>query len=51
MHLRRGLWRWKKLKVGNGLEEGVDVGPLVDDQAVRKVEEHEADTLAKEASA
>jgi succinate-semialdehyde dehydrogenase / glutarate-semialdehyde dehydrogenase len=35
------------LKVGNGLEEGVTQGPLIDDKAVAKVEEHIADALAK----
>ncbi|MDA5561057.1 NAD-dependent succinate-semialdehyde dehydrogenase [Exiguobacterium sp. MMG028] len=28
------------LKVGNGLEEGVDIGPLIDDDALSKVEKH-----------
>lgn len=28
------------LKVGNGLEEGVDIGPLIDDDALSKVERH-----------
>ncbi|MES9682405.1 NAD-dependent succinate-semialdehyde dehydrogenase [Gottfriedia acidiceleris] len=27
----------EKLKVGNGLEEGIDVGPLIDDAALEKV--------------
>ena len=27
-----------KLKVGNGLEDGIDVGPLIDDAALQKVE-------------
>ena len=31
------------LKVGNGLEPGVQQGPLIDDKAVDKVEEHIAD--------
>ncbi|HVJ53155.1 MAG TPA: NADP-dependent succinate-semialdehyde dehydrogenase [Aliidongia sp.] len=35
------------LKVGNGLEEGVAVGPLIDQAAVEKVEEHIADALGK----
>ncbi len=35
------------LKVGNGLEEGVAQGPLIDEAAVEKVEEHLADALAK----
>ncbi|AVG14600.1 succinate-semialdehyde dehydrogenase I [Chromobacterium vaccinii] len=35
------------LKVGNGLEAGVSQGPLIDHNAVAKVEEHIADALAK----
>jgi succinate-semialdehyde dehydrogenase/glutarate-semialdehyde dehydrogenase len=35
------------LKVGNGLEDGVAQGPLIDEAAVAKVEEHLADALAK----
>ncbi|WP_215143021.1 NAD-dependent succinate-semialdehyde dehydrogenase [Exiguobacterium qingdaonense] len=30
----------EELKVGNGLEEGVDIGPLIDDDALSKVEKH-----------
>ncbi|WP_026824965.1 MULTISPECIES: NAD-dependent succinate-semialdehyde dehydrogenase [Exiguobacterium] len=30
----------ESLKVGNGLEEGVDIGPLIDDDALSKVEKH-----------
>lgn len=36
-----------KLKIGNGLEEGVTTGPLIDDGAVAKAEEHIADAVAK----
>jgi succinate-semialdehyde dehydrogenase/glutarate-semialdehyde dehydrogenase len=36
-----------KLKVGNGLEEGVTQGPLINADAVTKVEEHIADAVAK----
>ncbi|NIF60022.1 NAD-dependent succinate-semialdehyde dehydrogenase [Enterobacter sp. Ap-916] len=36
-----------KLKVGNGLEEGVIVGPLIEQSAVEKVREHVDDALAK----
>ena len=36
-----------RLKVGNGLEDGVTQGPLIDGKAVEKVEEHIADALAK----
>ncbi|WP_434632871.1 NADP-dependent succinate-semialdehyde dehydrogenase [Chromobacterium sp. CV08] len=35
------------LKVGNGLEAGITQGPLIDQSAVAKVEEHIADALAK----
>ena len=31
------------MKVGNGLEDGVVQGPLIDMKAVEKVEEHIAD--------
>jgi succinate-semialdehyde dehydrogenase/glutarate-semialdehyde dehydrogenase len=34
------------LKVGNGMEQGVAQGPLIDENAVAKVEEHIADVLA-----
>jgi succinate-semialdehyde dehydrogenase/glutarate-semialdehyde dehydrogenase len=36
-----------KLKVGNGQDEGVTQGPLIEEKAVAKVEEHIADALAK----
>ncbi len=39
--------RVRLLRVGNGLEEGVNLGPLIDARAVEKVEEHVADALAK----
>lgn len=38
------------LKVGNGLEEGVDIGPLIDRSAVEKVEQHIEDALNKGAT-
>ena len=37
----------KKLRVGNGLEPGVMVGPLIDERGFRKVEEHVQDAVAK----
>jgi succinate-semialdehyde dehydrogenase / glutarate-semialdehyde dehydrogenase len=37
----------KTIKVGNGFEGGVTQGPLIDDQAIAKVEQHVADALAK----
>ncbi len=39
--------RVAQLKVGPGTEEGVQVGPLIDEGAVRKVEEHIADAREK----
>ena len=35
------------LKVGNGFEDGVMQGPLIEDAAVEKVQRHVADALAK----
>ena len=37
----------KALKVGKGTDSGVILGPLIDDKAVEKVEEHVADAIAK----
>jgi succinate-semialdehyde dehydrogenase/glutarate-semialdehyde dehydrogenase len=37
----------EKLKVGNGVEQGVTQGPLINEAAVKKVEEHVADALSK----
>ena len=34
------------MKVGNGFEAGVAIGPLIDDAAMAKVQEHVADALA-----
>ena len=36
-----------KLKVGNGVETGVTQGPLIEEKAVVKVEQHIADALSK----
>ena len=35
------------MKIGNGLEEGVEQGPLIDAHAVAKVEEHIQDAVGK----
>ncbi|QGZ36499.1 NAD-dependent succinate-semialdehyde dehydrogenase [Stappia indica] len=35
------------MKIGNGFEEGVTVGPLISEAALKKVEEHVSDALAK----
>ncbi|ROP58016.1 succinate-semialdehyde dehydrogenase/glutarate-semialdehyde dehydrogenase [Enterobacter sp. BIGb0383] len=39
------------LRVGNGLDEGIEVGPLIESSAVDKVREHVEDALAKGAKA
>jgi len=36
-----------KLRVGNGMDEGVTVGPMIDAKAIAKVEEHIADAVSK----
>jgi succinate-semialdehyde dehydrogenase / glutarate-semialdehyde dehydrogenase len=38
--------RVKAMKVGYGMDPGVDAGPLIDEAAVEKVEEHLKDALA-----
>ena len=37
----------KKIRVGHGTDEGVQQGPLIDEQAVTKVEAHIADAIAQ----
>jgi succinate-semialdehyde dehydrogenase/glutarate-semialdehyde dehydrogenase len=37
----------KKLKVGNGLDESVQQGPLINPKALQKVQQHIADALAQ----
>src|SRR5690625_1706058 len=37
----------KAMKIGNGLEDGVIQGPLIDESAVEKVQEHIADAVEK----
>ena len=39
--------RVSALKIGDGMKEGVQVGPLIDEFAVIKVQEHISDALAK----
>ncbi len=38
--------RVAQFKVGPGIDEGVTIGPLIDDAAIAKVEEHVADAIA-----
>ena len=37
----------ESLQVGNGLETGVSQGPLINDAAINKIEDHVADAIAK----
>jgi succinate-semialdehyde dehydrogenase/glutarate-semialdehyde dehydrogenase len=37
----------RAFKVGKGTEPGVTIGPLIDDQGLKKVEEHVADAIAQ----
>ncbi len=37
----------RRLRVGDGFSEGIDLGPLIDEEAVRKVEGHIADALVR----
>lgn len=39
--------RVRRLKVGNGLEPGVDIGPLIDHKGFNKVRRHVEDALSK----
>ena len=39
--------RVAQMKVGDGLEPGTDLGPLINSDAITKVQEHVADALAK----
>ncbi|AFJ48126.1 NADP-dependent succinate-semialdehyde dehydrogenase [Shimwellia blattae] len=36
-----------KLKIGDGLQEGITTGPLIDDKAIAKVQEHIEDAVSK----
>ncbi len=36
-----------RLRTGNGMEAGIDLGPLIDEAALAKVEDHVADAIAK----
>jgi len=42
--------RVRALKVGNGAEAGVDIGPMIEEKALTKVEDHIADAVAKGAT-
>ncbi|MAY62825.1 MAG: succinate-semialdehyde dehydrogenase (NADP(+)) [Rhizobiales bacterium] len=36
-----------KLKVGNGMDDGVQIGPLIDEAGIEKVEDHVKDAVSK----
>ncbi|MED1202354.1 NAD-dependent succinate-semialdehyde dehydrogenase [Heyndrickxia acidicola] len=40
----------KQLKMGNGLETGIEIGPLIDNHALEKVQSHVQDAINKGAS-
>ena len=40
----------ERLNVGDGLEDGVNTGPLINEKAIEKVEEHIADAISKGAT-
>ncbi len=40
----------KGLKVGNGFEAGVTIGPVIEDKAITKIEAHVSDALSKGAT-
>jgi succinate-semialdehyde dehydrogenase/glutarate-semialdehyde dehydrogenase len=42
--------RVSKLRAGNGLEEGISIGPLIDEGALSKMDQHVSDAVAKGAS-
>lgn len=44
---RRFTARVSKLKVGSGFAADIDIGPLIDQDGVRKVQSHVADAVAK----
>lgn len=44
---RKLVERVKQLKIGNGMDEGVTIGPLIDEEAIRKVQSHVDDALSK----
>ena len=47
---RRLTDKLRRMRVGNGLDEGVTVGPLIDEATITKVESHVSDAVAKGAT-
>lgn len=44
---RKLVERVQQLKVGNGMDEGVTIGPLIDEDAIRKIQSHVDDAQSK----
>lgn len=40
----------KKMRIGNGLEQGVEVGPVIDGNAIKKIKHHIEDAVSKGAT-
>jgi succinate-semialdehyde dehydrogenase/glutarate-semialdehyde dehydrogenase len=47
---RKLVERVRQLRVGSGMDEGISLGPLIDENSVAKVSEHIADAVSKGAS-
>lgn len=47
MFIKKFTSEVKKLKIGNGLDAGTQVGPLIDQDALTKIEAHISDALEK----
>ncbi len=45
--VERLVGKTKALKVGDGLEPGVEIGPLIDEKALEKAQEHIADAVQR----
>jgi succinate-semialdehyde dehydrogenase/glutarate-semialdehyde dehydrogenase len=45
--VQRLVAHMRSMKVGRGTTEGVNIGPLISDEGLRKVEEHVADAVAQ----
>ena len=37
----------KELRIGNGMDEGTEIGPLIDEAAISKVQQHVSDAVQK----
>ncbi len=48
--MRQLIEKTKALKVGDGLDEGVDIGPLIDQHAIEKASQHVSDATEKGAN-